>query len=137
MKPKIFTAETKATVQEIDEMFIKIARFISYQEGEDLTLAECLAFLNECKDKIPVHVFFVLYCLLNQYTIGFLPTGDYTDTGLLLGHTAVCEEVRNYAVLAKTRVLEEFGDFLPENMVFEEMYAIVYKRYLEEVLKAW
>lgn len=137
MKPKIFTAETKAAVKEIDDLFMKVIRFISYQEGEDLTLAECLKFLNERKHKLPAHVFYVLYCLLDQYTMKFLSKGNYTDSDVLLGRAAVCKEVCNYAMIAKSRVLEEFVDFVPENMVFGEMYALVYKRYLEEVLKAW
>ena len=133
----IYNEDVKAAVAEIDEVFMNATNYVSCQKGKDTTLSECLAMLNKHKKLLPLHVFRILQHVLVEFAGEELPEGESTSVEDKLTHTAIFREVKEYKRIAEERVRADYPDFFPENMVFEEVYALVYDRYLVDVLSAW
>lgn len=132
---KEFSSNTKKTVAKIDVMFQNVIDFVSYQCGEDITLSDCLKILEEEKNEIPPHIYGVLKHMLIKYASMYLIT---TDENINDDKTSLCiyREVDKYSKIAKEKVKETFGHSAG-NMVIEELYALIYERYLKDVLIEW
>ena len=130
-------AKVKAAVAEIDEMFFNATNFVSCQKGKEMTLSECLEVLNKHKKQLPLHVFRVLQCVLVKVAGKELPEGESICLEDTMVHAGVFREVEEYRHYAEALVCATYPDYFPENMVFEEVYAFVYDRYLADVLRVW
>lgn len=130
-----YNAKVKAAVAEIDEIFFNVTKFVSCQKGKEMTLSECLEVLNKHKKQLPLHVFRILKCVLVEFAGKELPEGEGTCLEDTMIHAGVFREVEEYRHYAEALICSK-GCFL-ENMVFEEVYAFVYDRYLADVLRAW
>lgn len=137
LKELYYSDAVKTAVAEIDEMFLNTTNFVSCQKGIDTTLSECLSVLEKHKEVLPLHVFRVLKHVLVTFAGEELPEGESVCLEEILTHIAIFREVHEYRRIAEERVREDYVDFFPKNMVFEEIYALVYERYLADVLKAW
>lgn len=137
LKEVYYDDAVKAAVAEIDEMFLNATNFVSCQKGVETTLSECLSVLEKHKEVLPLHVFRVLKHVLVTFAGKELPEGEGVCLDEILSHVAIFREVREYRNVAEERISEDYVDFFPYNMFFEEIYALVYERYLADVLKAW
>ena len=137
IKKVIYNEAVKAAVAEIDEMFLKVTNYVSYPKGEYITLSQCLPVLEKHKNVLPLHVFRILQYLLVEFGREGLPIDNSESLEDKLIHIAIFREVKEYKRIAEARIQADYPDFFPENMVFEEVYALVYDRYLVDVLRAW
>ena len=127
--------ETKNAVVTIDKMFMNLVNIISYQDGDETSLPECMGILETCKPNLPVHVYSVLRHLLLKYTREYIDGNANAYRADFLIHNIVYQEFEQYEVIASYRVRAKYEGVVADNMVFEEIYEQIYERYFAEILK--
>ena len=122
----------------VNTIFEKIIANIAYQGGEELTCSEAVKNLERYKSHIPAHLYALLYTMLVKYAYDFLDEEDADKKDFeTIKNPYIYAELGEYRKRAEEKVYAEFGALFPENMVFQEIYAIVYEKYLKDVLAVW